>query len=545
VSKPKGLTVRSHVGRDLLASAAAFKNEAAVVWEYVVNSLEYVDSGTPPRISVAVKKDSIQISDNGRGMDADGLEHLFTMHGENRDRLSGRPGRGKFGTGKAAAFGIGRLLRIDTRRAGRRNVVELTREMIDASNGSEIPLLWIVTNEPSEEPNGTVISIERLDLPKVNTPAIIEYIERHLQFFRSQSPEVAVNLHVCEFREPQLARSETFTPPANLATILGNPVLTVKVARAPLPDLDQGIAVTAGLGNLVAIEKAGVERKEFGNYLFGEVDVPQLESYQSSIQPYDASRRLQLNPMHPVAAALIGFIGSKLESVRSALVAEAREARKSEQARRLAAEASKLSEILNTDFREMSQRLHDIRATSSAKGSASAAFGSRGEGGSDSDSWVRGSQHPGKIPDTEEPGQGGGGSGRKAPKVNAGGEKDDSGKKAVDPAGGDGGKKKPRGGFWVDYRNLGADERRSSYDPPTLAIVINLDHPVVAAALAGGSVDDLAFKRLSYEIAFTEYSVALAYEMANDDPDMPASDLLYELRGTLNRVSRASAALYA
>ena len=39
------LKVTSHVGRDLLASAASFKNEAVVVWEYVVNSLQYVDPG--------------------------------------------------------------------------------------------------------------------------------------------------------------------------------------------------------------------------------------------------------------------------------------------------------------------------------------------------------------------------------------------------------------------------------------------------------------------------------------------------------------------
>jgi len=32
------LKVTSHVGRDLLASAASFKNEAVVVWEYVVNT---------------------------------------------------------------------------------------------------------------------------------------------------------------------------------------------------------------------------------------------------------------------------------------------------------------------------------------------------------------------------------------------------------------------------------------------------------------------------------------------------------------------------
>ena len=52
------------------------------------------------------------------------------------------------------------------------------------------------------------------------------------------------------------------------------------------------------------------------------------------------------------------------------------------------------------------------------------------------------------------------------------------------------------------------------------------------------------FRRLSYEIAFSEYSMALGYEMAQHDPDIPAYDLLYEIRATLNRVSTSAASLY-
>jgi hypothetical protein len=546
LSKAANVAVTSHVGRDLIASAAAFKNEAAVVWEYVVNSLEYVDRGIQPRVQVLVnaKEKTIEITDNGRGMDRSGLEHYFTMHGENRDRLAGRPGRGKFGTGKSAAFGIAKLLRIDTRHNGSRNVVELTRGMVDSSTGREIPVRSIVIDEPTDEPNGTIVTIGEIELPKVNTPAIIDYIERNLQFFRAKNPEVAVNSHVCSFREPQLAKTHQFNPSGAVAALIGDVVLTVRVARAPLPDLEQGIAITAGPGNLVAIERAGMEKKEFGNYLFGEVDVPRLETHATSIQPYDASRSLQMNPMHPVSAALVGFIGSKLEEVRVELVSEAREARKTEQARRLANEASKLSKILNDDFLRVKQRLRDIQAVSSVKGSASATFGNKAAGGSDPTSWVKGAAVPGVVPATGHGNNEGTSKGRRPPKIAIAGEPAKDGKDAVDPAGQDGNRKKPQGGFWVDFRNLGAEERRSNYDPTTLAIVINLDHPVVAAALAGGSVEDVGFKRLSYEIAFTEYSLALAYEMANEDPEIPADDLLFELRDSLNRVSRSAAALY-
>ena len=52
------LKVTSHVGRDLLASAASFKSEAAVVWEYVVNSLQYVDPGGPREFRSQLRLDA-------------------------------------------------------------------------------------------------------------------------------------------------------------------------------------------------------------------------------------------------------------------------------------------------------------------------------------------------------------------------------------------------------------------------------------------------------------------------------------------------------
>ena len=75
-------------------------------------------------------------------------------------------------------------------------------------------------------------------------------------------------------------------------------------------------------------------------------------------------------------------------------------------------------------------------------------------------------------------------------------------------------------------------------------ILINLDHAVVSNALGDGVVEELTFRRLSYEIAFSEYALALAYEMVARDPDMPGDDLLYEVRASLNRVSLAAANLY-
>lgn len=131
------------------------------------------------------------------------------------------------------------------------------------------------------------------------------------------------------------------------------------------------------------------------------------------------------------------------------------------------------------------------------------------------------------------------------PHVHARGRLDPTGDNAVDPIGGTEGKRRrPQGGFRVEYKNLGKAVERSIYDPTALTILINLDHPLVAAALGDGNVEDTTFRRLSYEIAFCEYAMGLGYEVSQQDPNIPADDLLYDVRSTLNRISTAAVALY-
>ena len=544
------IKVTSHVGRDLLASASVFKTEESVVWEYVVNSLQYVDRGVSPIVDVQVhpRARTITITDNGQGMSEDDLRHFFTMHGENRERRLGRPGRGKFGTGKSAAFGIAKSLQIETTYNGLYNKVLLTRDHIDQSNGRDVQLVSVVSNEPTELPNGTTVTIGDIQLPRIDGTAITEYIERNLAFFRGSNPQVAVNSHVCEYHEPRITSTRTFNSSPEQAAVIGNVLLTIKVAQAPLREFEQGIAITAGPGNLLAIERAGIERKEYGNYLFGEIDVPKLEESTSAIAPIDPTRNLQLNPRHPVAVVLLSFIGSKLDEVRGELVAEDRKRRQTAQARQLAAESAKIAELLNKDFEEMHLRLNNIRSVTSRRGSVDAQFGNAASAGKDEDKWIAGIDEPGTLVDREK-GKGGDGAGQhkdgQRPKITRAGHPDPAGLDPLSPAGGVGSRHtKPRGGFAVDYQRIGPDSDRSVYVQATLTILINLDHPTVAAALANGGVDNIAFRRLSYEIAFTEYAIALGYEAAREDPEIEADDLLFDVRRTMNRVARAASELY-
>jgi hypothetical protein len=230
--------------------------------------------------------------------------------------------------------------------------------------------------------------------------------------------------------------------------------------------------------------------------------------------------------------------------MRQELAHQVKEARRTEQARRLSAEAQRIAEIINQDFNDVRERLRDIRSASASPGSISAVFGNRLEGGSDTDVWMAGTQEIGRLPKTSRGREREGGSQREAPQIAPIGRKDETGDELVDPAGGNQGKSRPRGGFKVEYRDLGKDEGRSKYDANTLSILINLDHPVVVAALGPGNVQDPAFRRLSYEIAFSEYAMALGYEICKQDPNIPGDDLLYEVRTCLNRISAAAAPLY-
>lgn len=186
-----------------------------------------------------------------------------------------------------------------------------------------------------------------------------------------------------------------------------------------------------------------------------------------------------------------------------------------------------------------------IRAVAARPGPAGARFGAARGGEEAPDSWVSGTREPGRIQTTEKGRLKGNGTGRDAPNVPAAGTPDDAGTDPVDPAGsGDTARRRPRGRVRVLYRNLGRSEDRSRYDEVSLIILINLDHPVAAAALSGGGVEESGFRRLSYEIAFSEYAMALGYELLKQDPNMPADDLLYEVRSSLNRIAALAAPLY-
>ena len=244
------LMVTSHIGRALLANADQFRNEAQVCWEYIINGLEYVDPGIIPRVDVAIEKMPhgyrIRIQDNGRGMDRNGLAHFFTLHGENLDRKSGRTARGRFGTGKSAAFVIADTLEVITVRHGLRNHVALNRNDIRAmADGSPVPVRIHEQDAPTSQKNGTTIIISDLRI-EPNRRAILEFIKRNM----ATMPGSVVSLDGTEvrFKEPPCAGSFVFEPTA--------PGLIEKIGTAQLTRAGREVHLKAGQKMVI---EAGVE----------------------------------------------------------------------------------------------------------------------------------------------------------------------------------------------------------------------------------------------------------------------------------------------
>ena len=345
------LNVTSHVARDLLQSAALFKTEQNVVWEYVSNGLQYIDSGIQPVVNVEVdaKAHKIVIEDNGRGMTAPDLSRYFQMHGENTERRAGRAGRGMFGTGKSAAFGIGMTLRLTTIRNGKRSKVELERKDIEAaSDGDSIPVKVLEKEVPVRDPNGTRIEIEGIFLKKLDIGAIVRHIERHIA--RWPNASVIVNRQECNVVEPSYSEAKEFpTRGTQFEAMLGDAKLIVKIAQAPLEPEWQGIAI---LSNTVwqSTSLAGCENKPFAHHIFGEFDVDRLGKDNSPIPAFDMSRSMQLNPKNELVATIFAFIGPHIESVRREIEKADRERRLDRDNQRLQQEATEIARIINQDF---------------------------------------------------------------------------------------------------------------------------------------------------------------------------------------------------
>lgn len=532
------LVVKSHVARDFLQSSAYFNSVAKIVWEYVSNSLDNPQGNQPVHCRVQIGGGKVVIEDDGRGMSHQDLERFFTMHGENQQRAQGRTVRGRFGTGKSAAFGMADTLRVVSVKDGLRNAVELNRADIEAArDGQPFAVSELARDEPVTGPSGTRIEIEGLATKSTDVLQTKGYVERRLGRYR-QGHQVLINNHVAEFEEPVFTEERTFDLDSGPLAADGPITMVLRVSPTPLDESSNGVDILSrGIWHELTL--AGLERQDHIDYLFGSVDVPALEDDKSPIQPFDNTRSGRLNPANELVVELHGWIRACLDEVRTDLVARDRARRKTAEAQRLQEEADQIATVLNRDF---DQWKSEFRKAAAGLGKDLAALAGDGDGevlpgdGEMPSSYVTtgpphgdGSRGEGPAGDgpIERPGSGlMPGEGKGSP---AAGEGDHP--------------RRRRGGFSIGYENATAGESRSRFDEEDRTIWINLDHPQISAAKGEGI--DRTFRQLSYEVAFTEYGLAIAREMARAQGQIfDAEDAIVEVGLVVNRISRLGAFLY-
>lgn len=532
------ILVTSHVSRDFLQNAAYFSNVQKVVWEYVSNSIDNTEDGQLPKIVVEVRQESLIVSDNAAGMDRSDLDRFFTMHAENAQRLRGRSVRGKFGTGKTAAFGIAKELGIVSVKHGLRNAVILRLEDIQsASAGDPFQVESVERDIVTDEDNGTTITVRRFHRPgTADIQKVIRYIEKQLGRMRSRAV-VFINEHRCQYQEPPFVQEWAFVSEGEIAERLGDITITIKASPTPLDKEENGIDIMSG-GIWHETTLAGVTGDQV-NRIFGHVDVPVLDDdNRYDVPAFDNTRNGKMNRAHPGVIALLFWIQECVKRVQKELSLAVREERKTEEAQRLREHARKIASLLNSDFSDILDELDELRQITGRKRrramqSDSGSSVLPGEGSEPSDFVESGQPHGNGKRGTSPPGDGD--TERPGPGLKPGKGQGQSAELKQE-----GTRKRSRGIFGIEFAHQTSAERRSKYDRETRTIYINLDHPQVSSVLGQSDrgVDSPFFLQLVFDIAAVEYAQALQFERLDSGEEFDAGEAVYSIGEIIERLSR-------
>ncbi|MFY9855310.1 MAG: hypothetical protein WAK26_15675, partial [Terracidiphilus sp.] len=386
--------------------------------------------------------------------------------------------------------------------------------------------------------------VRGIHLKSLDQAGIINYVERHLAHW-PKNCTVIVNNYECEYSDPPISFERHFRPEGPMLEKLGDVLLTIKVSKIPLDAELRGVSIFAN-GVWHETTLAGSENREMAQYIFGDVDVPRFDDDSSPIPPFDLSRSMRLNASNELVQFTYAFVGRSIEQVRKELAENERDRRATEESRKLAEQASDIARLINEDFEAFRQRVSKVRAKS--KGAVDK---NRAPGESEVDEELelfRGGEILAEVADaTGGPGSNGEGSrdGGQVPRdlqpkiiPNAQGEERGRPSSTSEK------QKTLRGGFSVKFKNMGRESHRAQYTPDERTIYVNLDHPQLSAARGTLSIDDPGFRRLAYEVAFSEYAVALASELNARDEYLDAGEPIFDIRETMNRLARRAASLY-
>lgn len=540
-----GLEMESNVGRDVLSTASSFGSVAKVIAEYVSNSVDAVENGQAVNVIVSKRRAYVGgvrlvIEDDARGMDGDDLRRFFTMHAENEARRRGRTVRGVFGTGKAAAFGIGSSLQVETVRDGQKWVVRLEKtELENAVRERRKPRPTLLSDgTATKDANGTRIIIDGI-IKAVHEGHIIKELQRRMGRHLA-AHNVVIFSRRAELVEPKSKRTWTFDvkdDPSTAAIIGEDVVTTIEAAlHGAVDDELRGVIVTANEFPVAQVLGTG----DHAARLFGHCDVPKLETDKSTPGPYTDARDLILNEENTIAGALASWLRRCLAEASGELATEERELRRRAQDAALRRAASRMEDVLNRHFQgefrkarnpvgELGTKVTGVIADENGE------LVRPGEGFAGYDITERKS-------DEGDPA----GTGRDVtPAAEEAREVSEHRLREHGPFGDGRGeataeehepRRRRAGGFRIDFERATAEAPRSRYLQSELLILVNLEHPELEAAHADG--DSPLFRMLAFEAAAQEYCYATAYVRIEEDGSIDPSDIVEYVRTTMESLTR-------
>lgn len=559
----ESLIVTSNVARDMLATADEFGSVPKMVVEYASNGLDNPnDPAQPVTVQVEVRKygsaRTVTIADNGCGMDDAALREFFVMHRENAQRQRGRRARGRFGTGKSAGFGVGTSVLIETVNEHRRWRVELTSEELRAAAKENRPPSprTSADGEATDAANGTTVTVTGIRKPA--TPAAIANELRRRLGRQLENHRVYVAGERVHLLEPEAAHTWVFSSgdDADAAGVLGPDLTCTVEAVASGETVDEairGVVVTSRDVPVGQYQAAG----DLANRLYGLCEVPALDEDTSTPGPFTDRRDLTLNLDNELAAAVEGWVRRCLEAATRELHALERERLQRARDAELQNAATRAEAVLNEHYRT------DFRSTAgTANPGGAAGLASRTGGGelrSDDEASLVTPDRDGPAgyqPDQRDPSGhavGGGdedtGAAPNEEQVTPSGSSERP--RARDPLGdgrgepvtqaGERRRRRSGGGFVIDYSNAGSGAPRAAFYESELTIVINLDHPLLAAVHG----DRDLFQGLAFTVAAEEYAQATATQLLATKQLEDAYDALQYERATMDKLSRAFAGVFS
>lgn len=365
------------VSRAILDSANAFGNLGKVGEEYLTNSLDAFETiihdnqktnfnrlDCKVKMIINVPKKEIIFEDRHElmGMPEEVIfGSFFKLHAENLARERFINVRGKYGTGKVAAFGINaNYFILDTVYKGLRTTVKSAKKAFYEDKRPKLDVIHQSEKVKGIE-NGTTITISLANCKYITERSVktaIKYLQklfgRFLDMYFIEIVTIMSNYNTQEMRliynPPNAVYEKTYQLPDKYKTLLGDTSLIIKRAAETIEDEDQrGILISS---NFYPKEQTyfGLDGKPYLDRYFGEWEIPLLDKHEGENPPTLSTRELRLNRDNEMVVAIYEFGKQVLDKEIKEFSENENARKKDETTKKLDKIARELTDLLNDDF---------------------------------------------------------------------------------------------------------------------------------------------------------------------------------------------------